>query len=193
MLASKFPWETSCLALTTLLPLNKRSQKFRMCVLQQTAMLVVTWHSGTSCCMYSTAHLLWERWCPAYFSPPAVEGGGGRGGCRLIATAEWNDCRLFFTAFGRYFQTVQTGRYAYNNRRACSSCPLHVFVYPGSHTHTPTLTWSAAWSVGDVTSHQRSPFFRLSLNLKENTFLNLFHIYIWHGITGICHYCFIVC
>lgn len=34
---------------------------------------------------------------------------GGEG--RLSATAERRDCRLFFTAFHRFFQTVQTGRY----------------------------------------------------------------------------------
>lgn len=42
----------------------------------------------------------------------------------------------------RHFQTVQTGRYSYNNSRGCSSCPplLFLCVFARSHSYTDTHT-----------------------------------------------------
>lgn len=85
--------------------------------------------------------LLSERRCLAYFYPQAVRRGGvgwrgGQGGCRLSVTAERNDCRLFLTAFDRYFSAVQTGWYGYNNRRARSSCPSFLFLCLSTATLT---------------------------------------------------------
>ena len=85
-----------------------------------------------------------------------TEGRGVGWGCRLSVTAEWSDCRSFLTEFDRRFQTVQTGRYGYINRRARSSCPLflrlclsrvmpahkHVHVWTGAEVGGRSHSWS---------------------------------------------------
>ena len=86
-------------------------------------------------------------------------GDDGGWGCRLSVTAEWNDCRSFLTEFDRCFQTVQTGRYGYINRRARSSCPLFLFLCLSrvmrTHRHVHVWTWGGGEGrTAEVTSYQ---------------------------------------
>ncbi len=129
MTASKFPRET---ARHSPVPLNNLTFECAFCNKLPCSHLVVTWHSGTSCCMYRT--VVRAPMSCILLPSGCGEGGGGCGGgciwggCRLSVAAERNDCRLFLTAFDRYFSAVQTGRYGYNNRRARSSCPSFLFL-----------------------------------------------------------------
>lgn len=138
--ASKFPREAAWRSL----PFASEKPPFWMCFSNKLpcSHLVVTWRTRTSRCTYRAAHLLSEHRCLAYF-PPRLWAGQGGWGWRLSSTTEWNDCCwLFFTVLDRYFPTVQTGRYGYNNRGAHSSCPFFSlpFVYPGSHSLSDMCT-----------------------------------------------------
>lgn len=120
-------------------PLNNLTFECAFCNKLPCSHLVVTWHSGTSCCMYRTVV---RAPMSCILLPSGCEEGGGvgwrggQGGCRLSVTAERNDCRLFLTAFDRYFSAVQTGWYGYNNRRARSSCPSFLFLCLSTATLT---------------------------------------------------------
>lgn len=108
---------------------------------------VVTWHSGTSRCMYDGCSSVVRASMSCIFSPSGSEGWGR--GCGLNITALRNGCRLFLTVFDRRFQVVQTGEYGCNNKKERSSCPpfllLRLPVVALTHRHGHGVTGTHSW------------------------------------------------